>query len=108
MEEAYTLCDEIAIMDHGRIIAQGMPDQLLRSHFDSVAITLPRQDFSLQAQDVPWPTYEKGAFIEIQTPSVNETLKFLIEHGTNLAHLNVRTPQLEDLFIALTGAEIRS
>jgi ABC-2 type transport system ATP-binding protein len=36
MEEAYELCDEIAIMDHGRIIAHDAPDVLLAEHFDDV------------------------------------------------------------------------
>ncbi len=36
MEEAELLCDEIAIMDSGRIIAQGAPRELLREHFEEV------------------------------------------------------------------------
>ncbi|MCC9004240.1 MAG: ABC transporter ATP-binding protein, partial [Candidatus Competibacter sp.] len=45
MEEAYHLCDQIAIMDHGRIIAQGTPRELLAAHFDDVVLQLPRADF---------------------------------------------------------------
>ena len=45
MEEAELLCDEIAIMDRGRIIAQGTPRDLLREHFAEVMLELPRQDF---------------------------------------------------------------
>ena len=45
MEEAYHLCDEIAIMDHGRIIAQGTPHELLEAHFDDVVLQLPAADF---------------------------------------------------------------
>ena len=41
MDEAYQLCDEIAIMDRGRIIAQGSPQQLLKSHFENSVISLP-------------------------------------------------------------------
>ena len=36
MDEAYTLCDEIAIMDHGKIIAHGTPEELLAAHFNDV------------------------------------------------------------------------
>ncbi|MGH8267190.1 MAG: ABC transporter ATP-binding protein, partial [Steroidobacteraceae bacterium] len=45
MEEAELLCDEIAIMDRGRIIAQGAPRRLLREHFAAVLLELPRGDF---------------------------------------------------------------
>ena len=45
MEEAELLCDEIAIMDRGRIIAQGPPRELLREHFAEVLLELPRQEF---------------------------------------------------------------
>ena len=41
MEEAHRLCDEIAVMDHGRIIARGTPDALLREHFPPTIIRLP-------------------------------------------------------------------
>src|SRR5512135_3209035 len=43
MDEAYTLCDEIAIMDRGRIIALGTPEQLLKKHFGDVVLQLPEE-----------------------------------------------------------------
>jgi ABC-2 type transport system ATP-binding protein len=46
MEEAYRLCDAIAIMDHGRIIAQGPPSRLLSEHFADVVLELPAADFT--------------------------------------------------------------
>src|SRR3970282_3030014 len=46
MEEAYALCDEIAIMDRGRIIAQGTPEALLLEHFEGVWLELPRAAFA--------------------------------------------------------------
>ncbi len=47
MEEAYALCDEVAIMDHGVIIAQGGPDQLLKEHFDLTGRTPTLEDLFL-------------------------------------------------------------
>ena len=44
MDEAYTLCDEIAIMDRGKIIAQGTPEQLLKEHFGNVVLQFPEED----------------------------------------------------------------
>ena len=46
MEEAQILCDEIAIMDCGKIIIQGAPDELLRDHYKNTIIELPIADFS--------------------------------------------------------------
>lgn len=41
MEEAYLMCDEIIIVDHGRIIANGSPAALLAQHFDDSVLELP-------------------------------------------------------------------
>jgi len=43
MEEAHTLCDEIAIMNKGKIIAQGDPDVLLRNHFQGALVEIPSE-----------------------------------------------------------------
>ena len=45
MEEASELCDEIAIMDRGEIIAIGTPDNLLKAHFNDILLQLPDEDF---------------------------------------------------------------
>ena len=52
MEEAELLCDEIAIMDRGRIVAKGAPRQLLQEHFAQVMLELPRQDFPAAAREL--------------------------------------------------------
>ncbi|MFM9449515.1 ABC transporter ATP-binding protein, partial [Streptomyces acidiscabies] len=53
MEEAELLCDEIAIVDKGRIIAQGAPRRLLHEHFAEVMLELPRADFPDSARGLP-------------------------------------------------------
>ena len=45
MEEAQHLCDEVAIMDHGRIIARDAPETLIRTHCQGVTVVLPRSSF---------------------------------------------------------------
>jgi ABC-2 type transport system ATP-binding protein len=47
MDEAELLCDELAIMDRGRIIASGTPQALLREHFNAIRVQLDRSDFTL-------------------------------------------------------------
>lgn len=108
MEEAYRLCDEIAIMDHGRIIAQGSPDELLTEHFSDVVVELPREDFPVDLETFPIPLLHKPGAVEIVTSDVNETIEQLLAQGVSLQRLEVRPRTLEDLFLELTGEELRS
>ncbi|MEZ5477296.1 MAG: ABC transporter ATP-binding protein [Thiolinea sp.] len=109
MEEAYYLCDEIAIMDHGQIIAHGSPDQLLAHYFQDVIIELPARDFPEAAQDLPHRLLERvNPVVEIVSADVNQTLAYLLEKGASLAGLQVRPRTLEDLFLELTGRELRA
>ena len=109
MEEAYNLCDEIAIMDHGKIIAHGSPDALLAKHFQDVIIELPESDFPITAHAIPHRRLDKVTpSIEIVTADVNATLQQLMQCGASLARLQVRPRTLEDLFFSLTGKELRA
>lgn len=107
MDEAFELCDEIAIMDHGKIIAQGPPRELLAQQFEGAVASLPTSDFS-PSDKFPWPTYQRDDRVEIQTNDVNATLNHLIDAGTSLEHLNIKSRTLEDLFLELTGKALRS
>lgn len=108
MEEAYKLCEQIAIMDHGKIIAQGSPNQLLAEHFQDVIIELPASDFPITAHTIPHRRLEKVTpMIEISTRDVNATLAELLQAGASLAGLQVRPRSLEDLFLELTGKGLR-
>lgn len=107
MDEAYVLCDEIAIMDHGKIIAQGTPKELLAAHFNDVILQLPESDIS-NIGSLPFPTYKRKDLIEITTSDVNQTIEELMARDISLAHLQVRSRNLDDLFLELTGKELRS
>jgi ABC-2 type transport system ATP-binding protein len=108
MEEAYFLCDTIAIMDHGRIIAMGSPAQLLREHFEDVILELPREDFRLDRAAVPFQVLEGAEQVEISTANVDATLKYLMDAQVPLKRLRIRPRNLEDLFLELTGKELRA
>ena len=108
MEEAYFLCDTIAIMDHGRIIAMGSPAQLLREHFEDVILELPREDFALDRAQVPFQVLEGPEQVEISTSNVDATLKYLMDSQVPLKRLRIRPRNLEDLFLELTGKELRA
>ncbi len=108
MEEAYFLCDVVAIMDRGRIIAQGPPSRLLKEHFDDVVLELPREDFPGDTAGFPLPLLQAGDRLEISTGDVEGALRALLERGVPLRHLRIRPRNLEDLFLQLTGRELRT
>jgi ABC-2 type transport system ATP-binding protein len=107
MEEAYELCDEVAIVDRGRVIAQGEPDSLLKTHFDGVTIELPKDDFRAGASPLPGKVVERDGILEIMTSEVDAALAALTSAGTSLARVKIRARTLEDLFLELTGRELR-
>jgi ABC-2 type transport system ATP-binding protein len=107
MEEANLLCDEIAIMDRGRIVASGPPSQLLAEHFDDVVLELPREDFRGDPAGFPMPALVTADRVEISTGDVEAALRALLERGASLRQLRIRPRNLEDLFLELTGHELR-
>jgi ABC-2 type transport system ATP-binding protein len=108
MEEAYFLCDVIAIMDRGRIIAEGSPSRLLKEHFNDVVLELPREDFGIDPAEFPLPVLLTGDRAEISTADVELALRSLLDRGISVRHLNIRPRNLEDLFLELTGRELRT
>ncbi|KPK39772.1 MAG: ABC transporter ATP-binding protein [Gammaproteobacteria bacterium SG8_47] len=107
MEEAAQLCDEIAIMDHGHIIAQGSPSALLAEHFDDILVQLPEADFALDGAHPTWEIRRANGMVTIHTDNVHDTIRYLHEHNVNLARMEVRSRTLEDLFLELTGQHLR-
>jgi ABC-2 type transport system ATP-binding protein len=108
MDEAYELCDEIAIMDHGKFIARGTPERLLQEHFGDVILQVPKEDVGGKLDGGPLSMSQRDDEVEIQTRDVDAALKLLLERGVPLARMKMRSWNLEDLFIALTGKDLRS
>lgn len=107
MEEAERLCDRLVIIDHGRIIEQGTPQELLRRHFGHVRVCLDRFTLTPEVESLPEPVSVTAEGVEIISQSVEATLARLIAAGVPLDSLRVRNPTLEDLFIKLTGHQLR-
>lgn len=108
MEEAQILCDEIAIMDSGRIIIQGAPGALLRQHYKNTIIELPLEDFDGELTAIPHKVVESQGIVEIETDDVNESLRLLAARTDGLNNMKIRQPNLEDLFLDLTGHSLRA
>ena len=108
MEEAQVLCDEIAIMDAGKIMIQGAPDDLLQQHYKNTIIELPADDFHGDLATLEHRLVESLGVIEIETDDVNASLRELTAHTAGLNRLKIRQPNLEDLFLDLTGHSLRA
>jgi ABC-2 type transport system ATP-binding protein len=106
MDEAQQLCDDVVIMDNGKIIESGTPNNLLAKHFQNVFIYLPKKQ-------VPQALIEKNQWlvendrVEITTKQVEETISLLITAKVPLDGLQVKSPNLDDLFLKLTGHSLR-
>ncbi len=115
IEEAEQLCDRIAVIDAGRIIATGTPQALVSQSTAmpsvSVATVPPLDRADLAALDGVGDLIVEGARARFRTATVSRTvaaLMALIEaRGVTLADLEVRKATLEDVFIELTGSALR-
>jgi ABC-2 type transport system ATP-binding protein len=106
MEEAERLCDEIAIVDRGRILAQGRPADLVRARFPANLIRLPAAAWP-NGQPLSPGARERDGTVELLVEEVGPALAELARLGADLRDLRVTAPNLEDLFLDLTGHALR-
>ena len=106
MEEASVLCDEIAVIDRGRIIERGAPQRLLAQHFPRALVRVP-----LSALPDPGrlpPGFEvRGGDAVAATDDIDQALAQLRQLQVALDELAISTPTLDDLFLKLTGHGLR-
>jgi daunorubicin resistance ABC transporter ATP-binding subunit len=126
MEEADYLCDRVAILDHGRLIALGSPDELKRSHLGEVvelALKDAPQSFldnlaqvfaGITENFITDELAERGGGwvkVSLRVPDASSKVAKIIEaarnHGVETSEVNVRAPSLNDVFIELTGKRLR-
>ncbi len=107
MEEAEYLCDEVAIMDNGRIIAQGTPETLIREHGGETTVSLPKTALDGILNKLPFKYRNRQERVELMTDDVNTCLQSLIQERVDLGDLNVNMQNLESVFLNLTGRQLR-
>jgi ABC-2 type transport system ATP-binding protein len=117
IEEAERLCDRVAIIDAGRIIAIGTPREIQsRTHGQSrVEVTceqpLPPVDLPDFAGDGRVHLGEDRRTIVVTSShparTVAELVKWIEQQGCELADIHLKRPTLEDVFIELTGKSLR-
>ena len=105
MDEAEILCDQIGIIDHGKLLEIDTPESLLTNHFNGALVRIPhsgRADIDILNGNI------RGDHIEITTDNLDKTMRELLGTGLNLEGLSIKKPNLEDLFLKLTGTLLRS
>jgi ABC-2 type transport system ATP-binding protein len=107
MEEAEFLCDEIAIMDQGTIIAQGTPKSLIDTYCNNLSILLPRYAFGINLDELPFTWRMHGDTIEIETDNIHAGLTRMLDLDIDLSEMVIRSGNLEDVFLHLTGKQLR-
>ena len=118
MDEAEALCDRVAVVDHGRVIALGTPRELIASLGAEHVVEFeleraggtPDPDrlaslpgvIAVRSDGERWAV--SASEVHLAVPAI---LEFLDGHGSKLAQLSTHSATLEDVFVSLTGRHLR-
>jgi len=109
MDEAAELCDRTLIMDHGKIIEQGAPAELVKKHIGEEVLEVDYNDQIMKTLQEKFPETRFEVLndrIRVFTTQPHGVFaKFLREHPTSGA--TIRNANLEDVFLKLTGRRLR-
>jgi lipooligosaccharide transport system ATP-binding protein len=108
MEEAERLCDHIAIMDHGHLIAEGAPRELVRRHSEPDVIEVQGAAAALEQRLAALPdgrVERIGETLYCHTRAARAAVA-LLEPEPGITYLH-RPANLEDVFLKLTGRDLR-
>jgi ABC-2 type transport system ATP-binding protein len=114
MEEAERLCDRVAIIDHGRIVDIDTPARLVNRHCPERTVVLTTDEASAEARFRAIPRVEsvihRDARYTIRGRGddlVTDVIRCVSEHRIRVTDFRTELPNLEDVFLKLTGHSIR-
>ncbi|MFW6035629.1 MAG: ABC transporter ATP-binding protein [Halanaerobiales bacterium] len=119
MDEAEKLCDKLVIIDKGKIIAKGSPEELIHKNFKETAVEFTDPGFTENQKDkLKTITVSKRVNLEneenhiilysLDVPStISKLMDFAAGKGKEIKDIVVRQASLEDVFLKLTGRGIR-
>jgi len=115
MDEAERLCDRVAIIDRGQVIALGTPAELISSLQAANVVEFSSEpelaEGSLRALPGVGEPHRRGSLWSLPVGSLAETVPALLalveRSGSRLVSLSTHRATLEDLFVALTGRALR-
>jgi ABC-2 type transport system ATP-binding protein len=115
MEEAERLCDRVAIIDHGRIIDIGTPDELIRRHCPEQTVVVVTDDRSSEERfrmipNVESVTSQDGRFAIRGRGDdlITRVIHCLADHRMQVTDFRTERSTLEDVFLKVTGHSIRN
>jgi ABC-2 type transport system ATP-binding protein len=117
MEEAEFLCDRVYIIDHGKIIASGNPAQVIVENCETMSVEFMISDDVVEDLSSVYADLQitrHGQFLrcrkEVDTVAQGQVImRDLLERfGTDVLEVGLQRPNLEDVFIKLTGAHLRA
>jgi len=114
MEEAERLCDRVAIIERGRLIDVGTPDDLVRRHCPEQTVSVSTADAAARGSLDTIPGLEaieqRGVRFTLRGRSedfVTDVIHCISEHRMRVTEFRSETANLEDVFLKLTGHSIR-
>jgi ABC-2 type transport system ATP-binding protein len=114
MEEAERLCDRVAIIEHGRIIEAGTPEELVRRHCPERAVVFTSDDANVAERLQALGVVERGEGNPVTYTIrgagdhfVTEVINIIAREGIRVRGFRTEIPTLEDVFLKLTGHGIR-
>jgi lipooligosaccharide transport system ATP-binding protein len=103
MEEAHELCDRLLVLDKGKVLAMGKPEDLVKTHLPAYVLELPASEKEkvVMTGSLKAEVHGDKLFLFADAPSELETVA-----RTFSGHFRIRTTGLEDLFLKLTGRDL--
>jgi len=120
LDEADALCDRIAIMDYGQVVAEGTPDELKREIAGDVVTVgfgdrpevTPHAAQALDSQPYvkKLETIESGGlrlYVDAGATAIPQILRMLEASGVQISSIELHRPSLDDVFLTKTGRSLR-
>ncbi len=105
MEEAQRLCDRVAIIDQGKILANDTVENLIRAHGDAPIVEI--EFASPPADHTRWPGEWNGNVLRARTERPIEFLADISNSGAEYQNVKIERSNLESVFLRLTGKMLR-
>ena len=106
MEEAETLANRVAIIDEGKMLSIGKPEELIAKHGGETVMYIETEE---KVKNKDLEKTEKGYRIKLKNAGL-EASRMLADFGrerVGIKHVEIKNPSLEDVFLNLTGKELR-
>jgi ABC-2 type transport system ATP-binding protein len=119
LDEAEKLCDSFVIIDHGSIVTRGTLSELKQKHGNGNFLTIDLAGESEAAtaqviaelmQEFPGGRVVKGNFVCLAKDildSLNRAIKIIAGRGLSIHNIALKEPSLEDIFLLITGKDVR-